>query len=157
RPWRTGTYEKGAEQEDIDNLTAMLEGLSTSGVATHPNSTSLQIHWPAGGVARPGHKELFDTVAGEMSKCVLGQTATTDQNGGAGLSAGNEVHANVDKKKRNANAKAVAADIDRDFVGRLYSFNFDPSIRRAHFRFVTEDPADLEAFAKVIASLAKDA
>lgn len=153
KPWRTGTYKKGTEDKDIDNLVAILEGLTSSGVAMLPEGTELKIEWPTGGKEKAGHQVLYVVMAGEISKVVLGQTLTTEVGSTGGNRALGEVHESKEEKKRNATARWVAADLQRDFVEPLFALNYGGDIRPSRFRFLIEEDEDLVSFADGIGKL----
>src|SRR5262249_54993934 len=117
KPWRTGGYTRGASEEDIDALIAILDAMSSSGVAVYPKDTAeVKIEWPKNPPAGGGtHKELADFLGAEMSKAVLGQTLTTEQ-GSKGSQALGRVHDQVRKDIREADARSVAATIRRDLI-----------------------------------------
>lgn len=154
RPWRVGVYQKGASDEDIDNLTDILDGMSTSGTAVIPNTTEVKVEWPGGQAMKASHAELFDKLGAEMSKAVLGQTLTMDQ-GARGSQALGKVHNEVRKDILEADARHVAAVITRDIVTPMVRFNMGPTAEVPRFVFVTQDKEDLETFSVGIANLAK--
>lgn len=152
KPWRTGVYKKGASTEDIDNLAAILEGMSSSGYATHPETTEIKVEWPKGQGMQASHKELFDTIGAEMAKAVLGQTLTTEQ-GSVGSQALGKVHNDIRIDILEADAKHVAAVITRDIVTPLVRLNFGERAEVPKFRFVTEEKEDLASFGDGIGKL----
>lgn len=153
KPWRTGKYQKAASQEDIDNLESVLESLTTSGVATYPETTELEIHFPSGNAGTNAtHQELANFMAAEMSKAVLGQTLTTEA-GTRGARSLGDVHDEVRKDIREADAMAVAATIRRDLIVPLVRMNFGPTAAIPDFQFITEESADLKAFGEGVKNL----
>ncbi len=156
KPWRTGTYTREATDEDINGLVAVLEGMTSSGVAVVPEGTKLEISWPGGGSSGAGgrgtHSELFAVVGAEMSKAVLGQTLTTEQ-GAVGSQALGRVHNEVRKDLREARAKSVAGDICRDLIEPLVRLNFGPGVCAPVFQFLTDDALDLSSFAASMKTL----
>lgn len=154
KPWRLGSFEKEAAQEDIDNLTDILEGLTSSGVGVHPIGTKVDVKWPTGGSGgRSAHSELFERIAAEMSKVVLGQTLTTEQ-GNTGSHALGNVQNEVRKDLREATARHVAADITRDLIAPMVRMNFGPAVAVPSFVLLTEDAEDIEKIAKAVSLLA---
>lgn len=149
KPYRVGSYEKRADKEDIDNLVTLLRQMSTSGIAVHPDTTKLEIHWPD---AKQGtgsnHGDLIAFLAAEMSKATLGQTLTTEQ-GKVGSQALGNVHNDVRKDIRESDARALAATIRRDILAPLIRYNYSASVKVPLFRFLTEDAPDLLNLAKV--------
>lgn len=160
RPWRIGKYDRSAfaTQEDIDGLVGVLDAMSTSGVAVLPDSVELQVKWPEGGASGKGgpHAEMFSTMGREMSKCVLGQTETTESSNSSGY-AQSKTHAEVKKDKTEADARFIARDITRDLIEWLVVWNFGPKVRVPQLKFITEDALDLQSFGSSMKSLAADA
>ena len=152
KPWRKGKYKKGSDQEDIDNLTAILEGMASSGVCTHSEDTEIEVDWPANS-GQSQHGALFDKMGAEMSKAVLGQTLTTEQ-GKVGSQALGNVQNEVRKDLREATARYVAADVTRDLIAPMTSMNFGPGIRPARLVFLTDDAMDLVALSTAVEKLA---
>ncbi len=156
RPWRKGKYKKGTSEEDIANLTAILEGLTTSGVATHSDDVEVDISWAKGGGGGEGkssHAELAATMAAMMAKAVLGQTLTTDA-GDRGARSLGEVHDSIRKDLREATARYVADDINRDLISHIFEINWGAGVRPARLKFLTDDAADMDAMASAIEKLA---
>jgi phage gp29-like protein len=152
KPWRTGKYKKEASREDKDNLLAILQGMSASGVAIYPDSTELEVNWPKNTASGSTHAELFATIGAEMSKAVLGQTLTTEQ-GDRGSQSLGKVHDNVRRDILEADATAVAEVIRRDLIVPLMRWNFGPDVLIPDFKFITEDAVDLVAFSTGVKTL----
>jgi len=148
KPWRTGTYEKTtSDDSEAQDLLAILEIMSSTGVAVVPKTATIDVQWPkSGGGSTSNHHELLSMLASEMSKAVLGQTLTTEQTRVGSQALGN-VHNEVRKDLRDARAAAVASDIDRDIIGPMARLNAGDGTRPPTFRFLTEDPTDLVQFA----------
>lgn len=154
KPWRTGSYQKNAKREDVDNLVAILRQMSSNGVAVYPETTKLDVHWPdAKNGQGSSHSELVAFLAAEMSKATLGQTLTTEQ-GKVGSQALGNVHNDVRKDIRESDARAVAATIRRDILAPLIRYNFSAGTKVPLFRFLTEDAPDLELLSKVCVAMA---
>lgn len=152
KPWRIGTYKKGASKEDIAGLLAVLEGMSTNGVAKVPETIAIDVKWAPNSTTKPMHEGLYETVAREMSKAILGQTETIQSSTSSGYAQA-KVHAEVRKDLREARAKQVAADITRDLVRPFIQLNFGDTVRVPTLQFVTQDPVDLKAFSEGIEKL----
>lgn len=153
KPWRTGTYQKGASKEDIAALWEALEELTASGIAALPETTGLKVEWPAGTAGKSSaHGEVFDKMASEMSKAVLGQTLTTEQ-GKVGSQALGNVQNEVRKDLRDASAKGVAGDLNRDLVTPLVRLNYGTKLRPPALRFITEDVKDITSFGTGVKNL----
>ncbi len=153
KPWRIGTYKKGAAPEDIEALESVMRRLTTDFSAVIPDSTSIAIEWPGGtSQTKSTHAEICAALAAEMSKATLGQTETTESSGSSGYSQA-KVHREVKKELRDARARFIAADLTRDLVGALIRLNFGTSVKVPRLEFVTQDPIDLKGFSEAITNL----
>lgn len=86
-----------------------------------------------------------------MSKAVLGQTATTDAITG-GLGSGEE-HADVRKDIETADARALAAILNRDLIQPWVWLNHGPQTRYPRLVIARPEREDLTAFATAIGPL----
>lgn len=153
KPWRVGTYEKTASNEDIDTLVAVLKSMSSSGVAVLPETTKVAIEWAkANAGTNAGHAELFELIGREMSKGVLGQTLTTEQ-GRVGSQALGNVHNEVRKDIREADARHIASVLTWQFVSAIITLNFGRDAEVPHWRFLTEEAADIKVFSEGLGNL----
>jgi len=155
KPWRIGTYKKGAAQEDVDGLTDVLEGMSSNGVAKVPETIAIDVKWAPNATNKPTHEMLYETVAREISKATIGQTETIQASSSSGYGQA-KVHNEVRKDLREARAKQVAVDLTRDVVRAMTFLNFGPNVRCAALQFITQDPVDLKGFSEGVKNL-KDA
>lgn len=152
KPYRTGTYEPGADRKSIDNLTSILRTWSSSGVCVVPKTTEVKVDWPAHGNAKDTHGQLFSVIGAEISKAVLGQTLTTEQ-GSRGSQALGRVHDGVRGDILEADACEVAAVLMRDVLAPMVRMNFGPDHAIPEFQFLTEDAVDIGAYAVAIKNL----
>lgn len=154
KPWRTASYGKDQSGDDeIDEIIAKLEQMSSTGVAVLPETVKVSVEWPKGAPVGGGmHKDLFTLIGSEMSKATLGQTLTTEQ-GERGARSLGEVHDEVRKDLRENRSGSVAEDVTRDVVERMYRLNFADGIRAAKFVFLTDDAHDLAQFSAAMKAL----
>ncbi len=150
KPWRSGKYQKGASDEDIDALEEALDKMSTSGTAVLPETTDLQVMFPSGGATqRSNHGELAAFFSAEMSKAVLGATTTVEQGDRGALALG-KVHNEIRKDIRESDARQLAATLRRDLLTPMVRMNFGPAVKVPVLRFLTEDSIDLKAYAEAV-------
>lgn len=156
KPYRTGYWKRDASKDDIDALIQALRALSTSGVAAFPETTQFQVEWPKHSVSsgQSMHGELAAFFAGEMSKCVLGQTLTTEA-GQKGARALGQVHELVRQDIAESDAIQAAATIQAQLIAPLVRLNFGPDAKMPRFFFVTNETADIQTFADGILKLRK--
>lgn len=154
KPWRIGKYQKGAAKEDIDGLVDVLDGMSASGVARIPETIDIDVKWAPGATTKPMHEALYETVAREMSKAILGQTETVQSSDTSGYAQASVLN-DVRKELRDARAKQIATDLTRDLIRPLVALNFGPNVRPPRLTFNTQDAVDLDRFAAGIEKLAR--
>jgi phage gp29-like protein len=152
KPWRIGKYRKDASKEDIAGLIDVLEGMSANGVARIPETVDVDVKWAPNGTTKPMHEVLYETIAREMSKAVIGSTETIQASSSSGYGQA-KVHNEVRKDLREARAKQIATDITRDLIEVMIEINFGPSVRAPRFEFITQDPVDLKAFSEGMKNL----
>jgi phage gp29-like protein len=157
KPWRIGRYKKEAfsSQDDVDNLIAVLDGMSSTGIAVLPDTVEVTVQFPAasgGSGGKTSHGELFATLAAEMSKCVLGQTETTESSKSSGYAQA-KVHNDVRKDKIESDARYIEMDVLRDVIQWIVLLNFGPSVRPPKLVFLLEETADMGLFSSGIKAL----
>lgn len=155
KPWRIGTYQKGASDKDIEDLKAVVDDLVTSGSAVLPETTEFKVEWPGGSggsSSRPTHSELHNVIAQEMSKAALGATETVQSSSSSGYAQA-KVHAGVTKTILRARARQIAAVITRDLVRPMIELNFGKDVVIPTFAFTLPDPVDIQQFGKGIKDL----
>lgn len=154
KPWRTGEYVKGADEEDIDILISILENMTSSGVAVYPETAKVHVEWPKNPVSgdKGTHAQLAEFLAAEMSKCVLGQTLTTEA-GSKGARALGEVHDKVRGDIKQSDARGVGAVIRRHLIAPLVRMNFGVNANIPGFEFVTDEAADIQVFSTGVSTL----
>lgn len=155
KPWRVGTYQKGASSEDIEALKSTMDTLVTTGSAVLPETTNFKAEWAAGSGgsgSRPTHAELYNVVAMEMSKAVLGATETVQSSSSSGFAQA-KVHHGVTKTILRARARQVASCITRDLITTLIRINFGKDVAIPQFEFILPDPVDIQAFGSGVKAL----
>jgi phage gp29-like protein len=154
KPYRIGEYEREASGEDKAALLEALDALTTNGFALIPKTTALQMKYPEGlATAGDQHGALCAFLAAEQSKCVLGATLTVEQ-GRVGSNALGNVHADVSKAIRDADAHAIEATIRRQLITPLVRMNFGDGVAIPSFQFLTDDAVDYVAYATALDKLA---
>lgn len=134
-PFRLGKYESGATPEEIRTLLRALADFGADAAAAIPKSMDIEFvdgkGATADGALFRGFAEWADL---QISKAVLGQTATTDAVTG-GLGSGKE-HNDVRGDIERADAKALAATLNRDLVRPIVDLNRGPPAKGAYPRMV---------------------
>lgn len=156
KPYRIGYYKKdGSIDEDRTAIEEALQYLSTNGFAVLPDTVEVDISFAKNRTAGDGgvHGGLAAFLAAEMSKVTLGATLSVEQ-GRVGSNALGNVHQDVARAVRDADARALEDTIQRQLIAPLVRYNFG-DVPMPAFRFVTEEGADLSLLAIALEKLAK--
>lgn len=125
-PLRVGKYGPSATPSDKMTLLRAVRDLATDAAAIIPESMIIEFQNGAATANADIYLRLASYLDQQVSKAVLGQTATTDAlAGGLGGSQGN-VHNDVRQDIQNADANLLAATLNRDVVRAIIDFNFGP-------------------------------
>ena len=150
-PIRIGKYEQGATTQDKNDLKRAVRDIGSDAAAIIPRTMEI-IFERASMSGNAGSDKFFsDTHADfnkEISKVVLGQTMTSED--GSSLAQA-EVHDKVRADIRNADARQLAATINRDLIRPFVDLNFGVRARDddyPKFSFDIEEPADLMMLAQ---------
>ena len=147
QPIRIGKYGAGATEDDKAKLMRAVSNIAGDMAAIIPEAMLIELISAANiGAAHALYKERSDWLDQQVSKAVLGQTATTDAVTG-GLGSGKE-HREVQKDIESADAKATGAILTRDLARSYVMLNYGP--RRFYPRILLQRPEeeDLKAFAE---------
>jgi len=123
-PLRLGKYQPGASESDIRTLRRAVAGLSSDAAAVIPKSMDIEfVDAKRGGQSGGGevYQALAEYLDQQVSKGVLGQTATTDAIAG-GHAVGKE-HQLVRDDIKRADAKLLAASLNRCLVRPVIDLN----------------------------------
>ena len=123
-PLRVGKYGPNAKREDISALRRAVANLGSDAAAVMPESMKIEFQ-QVGNVT--GGAELYERLCTyldkQVSKAVLGQTMTADD--GSSMAQA-KVHNEVRLDLLAADAKQLAATLNRDLVRPLIDLNFGP-------------------------------
>lgn len=118
-----------ARYDDFDDTTrqALEQAMINYGGAAYavlPKGADFKLHDAVKGTAGNLYKLLLDACNAEISKCILGNTLTTDQ-GTSGSRALGEVHQDVEDQKHASDLKFVGDILNTKFkaILKLYGFN----------------------------------
>ena len=119
QPLRVGKYGAGATEQDKETLLQAVANIGTDAAAIVPDSMLIEFTE----ARQTGSVELYQSFCqyldAQISKAVLGQTLTTEIPQGAGSRAAAEVHDSVRRDILSADARRLAATINRDLVKPL--------------------------------------
>ncbi len=153
-PVRIGKYGPNESEENKRILERALRQLGTDAAAAFPETMSVEFVDRKAGTAPNdlwrSHAEYFDD---QISKAVLGQTNTTDAKGG-GLGSGQaEVHNQVREDIERADAKLLAATLNRDLIVPLVIFNRGVRDKYPRLKIGRPDPVDVKALIEAAGAL----
>lgn len=147
QPLRVGKWGKGASEQDKETLFRAVSNIAGDCAAIIPDS--MQIDFVETANLSAGH-ELYerrsDWLDRQISKAVLGQTATTDAIAG-GHAVGRE-HREVQEDIERSDARRLSAILNRDLLQPWVILNHGP--QRAYPRLVIARPEqeDLERLSR---------
>lgn len=152
QPMRVGKFGRGATDQDKSTLFRAVANIAGDMAAIIPES--MQIEFIESGNVGAGHsmyKERADWLDMQISKAVLGQTATTDAVTG-GLGSGKE-HGDVRADIKQADARALAAVLNRDLIRVWVQLEFGPQTAYPRLKIEEEEQEDLKALAEALGPL----
>lgn len=149
QPVRVGKWGTGASEEDKRTLFKAVANIAGDMAAVIPESMQIEfIESGNVGSASNNYKDRSDWLDMQVSKAVLGQTATTDAVTG-GLGSGKE-HRQVQEDIERSDAAALAGILNRDLVIPFVQLNFGPQKVYPRIKIARPDEEDLKAFASAI-------
>lgn len=150
-PLRVGKYGPGASAEELAALKRAVVNIAADAAGIIPES--MQIDFETGGTTSGGDK-LFQNAAEwwdkQVSKAVLGQTMTSED--GASLAQA-KVHDGVRLDLAKADAKQLAASINKHLVRAYVDLNFGRQERYPAIQIQIDEPEDLKSAAETIGLL----
>jgi phage gp29-like protein len=152
QPLRLGKFGPEASEKDKDTLFTAVSNIAGDCAAIIPESMQIEfIETSNVGASSDLYENRANWLDMQISKAVLGQTATTDAVTG-GLGSGKE-HREVQKSIQTADARALAAILNRDLIRPWMQLNFGP--QKVYPRLKIEEPEkeDLVALSTAIGGL----
>lgn len=154
QPVRVGKYPAGASEGDKQTLFDAVANIAGDCAAIIPQSMNLDFIESKN--VGPG-SDLFEKRANwldkQMSKAVLGQTATTDATPGQ-LGSGGE-HREVQGDIERADAKALSAILNRDLLRPWIQLNYGPQKSYPRIKIGRVEEADTEGLADDLEKLVR--
>jgi phage gp29-like protein len=150
-PLRLGKYSPAATEAQKNALRTAVASIGTDTAAIIPESMVIEF---IEGAKRVSGEDIFQALANwldkQVSKGVLGQTATTEGTPGklGAEDAQNQVRADI----RQSDAGQLAATLRRDVLKPLVDLNFGPLERGTYpkLRIFTEEGEDLATLGKAL-------
>lgn len=147
-PMRIGRYGPGAKPDDIAVLRRAVSQLAADAAAILPKDMLIDFQEIANST---GGAELFEKLAEwldkQISKAVLGQTMTTDDGSSQSQAT---VHNDVRLDILKADAKQLAATLNRYLVRMFVDLNYGPQENYPRIVLQVTEPEDLKALADAL-------
>ncbi len=152
QPLRVGKYHNSATEKDRDVLWEAVRNIGADCAAIIPETMAIQfIDAKNVGAGAGVYQARVDWLNRELSKAVLGQTATTE--GQQGSHAVGKVHRQVQADISHHDALALAATLSRTLCRWIVDVNFGPQAQHPWLRLGKDEPGDLAQLSQAIALL----
>jgi phage gp29-like protein len=152
QPVRVGKFDSNASKEDKATLFRAVANIAGDCAAIIPASMEIEfIESGNVGAAADLYEKRADWFDKQISNAVLGQTATTDAVTG-GLGSGKE-HREVQKDIETADAKALAAILNRDLIRPWVQLEFGQRKTYPRLKIEHAEQEDLKAFSEAVGPL----
>lgn len=143
QPVRVGKYPAGSSQGDKDTLFNAVANIAGDCAAIIPEMMSIDfIESKNVGAGSDLYIKRANWLDQQISKAVLGQTATTDAIAG-GHAVGKE-HREVEEDIERADAKALDAVLNRDLVRPAVQLQFGPQLKYPKVKIGRAEEANVE-------------
>lgn len=152
QPLRVGKWGPGASESDKDTLFNAVANIAGDCAAIIPESMSIDfVEATNVGASTDLFERRADWLDRQMSKAVLGQTATTDSVTG-GLGSGKE-HGDVREDIKRSDAKSLSAVLTRDLAIPFVQLNHGPQAHYPLIKIEDPEPEDLAALSSALGTL----
>ncbi len=152
QPLRIGKYGPGTSEEDRKTLFRAVANIAGDCAAIIPESMVIDfVEAKSLGASTDHYERRSDWLDKQTSKLVLGQTATTDAETG-GLGSGKE-HRQVQEDIERADAKQLAAIINRDLIQPWVQLEYGPAAPAPRLKIGRPEEDNLAAFSQALAPL----
>ena len=152
QPLRLGKFGPSASEADKNTLFTAVSNIAGDCAAIIPDSMQIEfIETSNVGASSDLYERRANWLDQQISKAVLGQTATTDAVTG-GLGSGKE-HREVQKSIQTADARALAAILNRDLIRPWMQLCFGPLQVYPRLKIEEPEKEDLVALSTAIGGL----
>ena len=151
QPLRVGKYHSGATDREREILLQAVASIGTDRAAIIPDGMMVDFVESSIQVRSDLYERLTSFLDQQVSKAVLGQTTTTDA-----VSGGHAVareHRLVQEDIERADARALAATLNRDLCRPLVDLNYGPQRAYPRIRIGRPDSIDLAQMTDSLARL----
>lgn len=152
QPVRLGKYGPGATADDRAKLYRAVANIAADCAAIIPESMAIEfVEAKNLGTGHANYKERADWLDQQISKGVLGQTATTDAIAG-GHAVGRE-HRQVQEDIERADAKAISAIINRDLIAPWMALEWGARVRPPRLKIGRAEQTDVSRAVDAVVKL----
>jgi phage gp29-like protein len=152
QPLRLGKYATGASEDDKETLFRAVANIAGDCAAIIPDTMMIEfIENKSIGASSDLYLKRCDWLDQQVSKAVLGQTATTDAIAG-GHAVGQE-HRQVQEDIERADARALTAILNRDLIRPWMDLQFGHGGKYPRLKIARPEREDLAQLATSLASL----
>ncbi len=149
QPLRVGKFDPSASEKDRATLMRAVANIAGDCAAIIPESMMIEfIEAKNVGSSTDLYEKRGDWYDKQVSKAVLGQTATTDAETG-GLGSGKE-HRQVQEDIERADANALGAVLTRDLAVPFVQLNHGPRLKYPRIKIERPEAEDLAHFANAV-------
>lgn len=149
-PFREMTYDEYDEATRI-KMENLLREWGAAAYLLHPKGSELTLH-PASNAGNSPFAELIAFCDASISKCILGNTLTTEQ-GNTGTQALGSVHLQVEEQKHEADKQFILSVLNTQFRSILTRFGFNVKGGNIFFASPEKDWQQLQAKWNVLSGL----
>ncbi len=149
-PLRVGKFHRNASDDERRVLLRAVRDLGSDAAAIIPSEMEIEFIEAKGGQGNAVFGAMADYLDKQVSKAVIGQTMTTDD--GSSLAQA-EVHGDVKLQIQKADARQLAATIQRDLIEPFVKLNFGDTAEIPKIKFPVADPENIETFSNAVSRL----
>ena len=145
-PVRIGKYGPGASEDDKRVLREAVAGIGSDAAGTIPASMEIELIEAARGSGTDAHEGAIRWLCDQVTRVVLGQTATTE--GTPGRLGSDDAQQEVRLDILKSDCADLAETLNRDLVKPWTDLNFGPREEYPRIALRPNDPEDVEALTK---------
>ena len=151
-PIRMGKYGHGAKEDDIKILKQAVASIGSDAAAVIPESMQLEFQEVANaGQGNDVFMKLAEWLDKQISKAVLGQTATTE--GTPGKLGNEDAQSEVREDLLKADAKQLTRTVNEDLVKPYVDLNYGPQENYPKVQLYVKDPENLQLMVTAVEKL----
>lgn len=150
-PFRMGRYEAGASESDKAVLRMAVANLGTDAAAIFPKSMEVELVEAAKAGSTDFFQRLADYLDAQVSRGILGQTATTQ--GTPGKLGNEEAQKEVREDIRDDDAEQLEETLNRDLVKPFIDLNFGPQENYPVIQIRATKPENITALSEALGKL----